>query len=866
MSPKLPVKGTTTVDVHPRPNQTSDANLSRRGRLTKINFGLPDLEVIRPLPPGRTPPDVDLDAITPAPMITVHEVVEVRVPTDTLPPPDPSLERYRLGSTAGLPDANADGFRIHRGRRYVDLGDGGLTLLDTDPDTGLHRARLPSELTASGPVLLRDPDSGVWYTLVDVQPVTHPLTDRRLEAFRTELDFSGVEPASDGLYTHEGKRYALINRHAYQVIHDVDASTPAYPVWRIVKSADPVASDGENRYHATRSGESLAITRNEANDWVSIVVGLAGGMRRDEQAAKALLMQRYQPTHQAHIAMSESNKQFGVLYDEAKKLPENSAQRTGALIKAEVHALKHIKRQADFVKSLIDDKDWLIHLKSGGLYKSELHTFQMERLDYYNKLMAIMDLRVRPETTGATVENCKKTIAHLNKKLKILDDRQVVMDQVRKASPGAAPELAEITAQVPDADRINFSKLSFYLRLHSDDPVNPPDIGMQSLQAIDMFTRDLKNQSALDNPLVLLLAVEQIRMEKSQFEAQLTTAAPDKAEYIREIIALVEPFETRIDNRLSEIFASFDRSAELPSLDQSIDFDFVPQQPVYEDKVDAPPRKKMFRTRQHGTDRVLVGETESTPDGEVLKVANPLMPNAAPPRYENRQGEWRPVRPLIPDTPRPKLVKDANRLLAGVGEWLAEAKARETRKDNPTDIIEDLDMQADLLHEQARLLKNHQNAPGDSEILGLVARLQAAGDSLTAAGKSVLVRMYKNPQVLDILRLNYLLDHGEVTVTRTVNRKLLGKGDEKYFLDVYRINDGAGEKAALWEAHFKYDRHDREPLKFKPEKGAHLKTLEQAGRGLEAQRRDAQAGLPHVAIWRQSFDRKTATKIFDLMT
>ncbi|MNN88528.1 hypothetical protein D3C81_2062260 [compost metagenome] len=67
----------------------------------------------------------------------------------------------------------------------------------------------------------------------------------------------------------------------------------------------------------------------------------------------------------------------------------------------------------------------------------------------------------------------------------------------------------------------------------------------------------------------------------------------------------------------------------------------------------------------------------------------------------------------------------------------------------------------------------------------------------------------------------------------------------------------------MWEAHFHYDQHDAAPLNFTT-RGGHLKTLEQSRRGIESQRRDEQAGLPHVAIWRQTFDGKTASKIFAL--
>ncbi|WLH36219.1 hypothetical protein PSH79_02715 [Pseudomonas sp. FP2196] len=868
MPVKPPTRSTVTVDVHTHPNRTPDVDTSFRDSSSRVDIDAPishsDGHTRRP---GRTTDDVDLDAILPAPKLTIRETIQTTTTVELPTPTNLPLEYFRLAMPATLPDVDADGFRTHKGRRYVELAGGGVALIETDPDSGLHRARLPSELNATGPVLLRDTDSGFWHTLEHFQPVTRPLTDSRLKIFRTDLDFGAVEPGSDGVFAHDGKRYVVIGNHAYQVMHDLDASSPAHKVWRIVNPKDPVATDSMNILRTSRSGETLAIARDERNNWVAIVVGLAGGMRRNEsaQVTKALLLQRYEPIANAHALLNQSNNQYAALWNETRLQPEGSAQKTVALIKIEVHALKHIKMQTDFVQSLIDNKDWLIHLKAGGRYKEELHTFQMERVDYFNKVMAIMDFRVMPTVTGNTVENCKKTIAHLNKKLKLLDDRQAVIEQIKKASPGDAFELTEISRNVPGADQINYNKLALFLRLLSDNPESPPETGMQSMRAIQMFIENFKNDRIQDNPIALLLAVDQIRDEKGRFESQLNTASPDKAEYIKEIIALVDPFEKRIDKKLSDIYDTFGHDTELPNLDQDIDFDFVPQQPVNADAELPPAPKKMFRTRQHGTDRILMGEKEIAPDGNVtLKVADLFSPNAAPQHYEKRQGAWRPVRPLVSGIPRSQLIDDANQLLAGVGARLAEAKVKEAQKTNPTEILEFLDKQADLLHDQARLLKNHETAAEDTETLELIARLQSAGESLNAVGKNVLLRMYKNPDVLDILRLNYLLDHSELTVTRTVERKLLGKGNEKYYLDVYQINDRSGD-AALWEAHFKYDRRDSTALNFKNVGGAHLKTLEQGGRGIEAQRRDAQAGLPHVAIWRESFDRKTAAKIFSLV-
>ncbi|MCR8933392.1 MULTISPECIES: hypothetical protein [unclassified Pseudomonas] len=81
----------------------------------------------------------------------------------------------------------------------------------------------------------------------------------------------------------------------------------------------------------------------------------------------------------------------------------------------------------------------MVHLKVGGVYREELHTFRLDRVRYLNRLMAVMDFRIAPLFATTSAENCKKMITHLNKKLKLIEDRQNVMEQIRKAAPERGP-------------------------------------------------------------------------------------------------------------------------------------------------------------------------------------------------------------------------------------------------------------------------------------------------------------------------------------------------------------------------------------------------------------------------------------------
>lgn len=217
----------------------------------------------------------------------------------------------------------------------------------------------------------------------------------------------------------------------------------------------------------------------------------------------------------------------------------------------------------------------MIHLKANGVFAEELHALRLDRVVYLNRLMRVMNFRGESVFTSLTADNCKKIISFMNKKLKLLEDREVVMGQILKADRGAAPVLAELRNEVDTAERINFNKLNMYVHLFAGTPDYPPNVTMRSLHAIDLITGDLQNIPESAQPLSLMLTLDQIRAERSRFEAELS-AGGVKSDYAREILALTDQFETGIETRLKEIFASFNRNTELPSLDQNIDFDFIP--------------------------------------------------------------------------------------------------------------------------------------------------------------------------------------------------------------------------------------------------------------------------------------------------
>ena len=289
MPVKPPTRNTVSVEVHTRPVQTDSPRLPRPDILPHLDFDTPTVtRPHHPTPAGSTPAHADLDIITPAP-VTISQTPSTVIVSAPAPRP---LEHYRITTTTPLPLADADGFITLKGRRYVEVTEVGVVPVGVDPHTGQHRARLSSELQPSGPVLVRDPQSKLWYELDD-SPITFALSDSRLQAFRTELDFTGVEPGNDGLHRFDGKLYAVIEKVAYQALHDPEATTALTPVMRIVRADDAVAASTDNQYVATRPGRSEAIVFDPLDGWLGVNLPGAGGMHRAGQTPHRPLMERF---------------------------------------------------------------------------------------------------------------------------------------------------------------------------------------------------------------------------------------------------------------------------------------------------------------------------------------------------------------------------------------------------------------------------------------------------------------------------------------------------------------------------------------------------------------------------------------------
>ncbi|WP_150797042.1 hypothetical protein [Pseudomonas fluorescens] len=864
MSPKTPAKGTVTVDIHNRPRPPSDGYTPLPDTLPRVDFGSP--VTTNPRNPSRTtgtPGDGDLDAITPAPIVTASELPSVPVPAPTAA--QRPLEHYWIASAAQLPAPDAQGFRTFKGRQYVDVPGGGVVHIEADPDTGLYRAKLRSELQASGPVLVREPASTLWHPVGEVESTTYPLTATRLEAFRRNLDFTGVEPGSDGLYRHDGKLYVVIENQAYQALHDLEASSPQAPVMRIVRPEDPVALDYNNVYVATRPGRSEPVVFDALDGWVGTEVAGAGGMRAGrDNTLQNKFSQRIEQLRTESAVLETTRQKRLQLTSSWERTVGTEGERT-ALVLLEVQIRRELALLENLVTKYVDERDWLILVKANGVYRNELHELREFNLAAYNRLIVAIDVRksleIRPINDPTTAY--RAIAEHLMNKRNILEKCQQVAHEIQKVSRSSELELTELGYDAKEIHEVTAGWVEARSRLLTDDPDNSDFEAVQLAHSfIEVATafRGIERIPAIARIAALTGLLDQSAATRDSYEHLDLPPDSPQANSRREITEAIQAFENTLENQMARYHRDRENTSALPAQDQPIDFDFVPAQVRSGPK---PMPRRMFRAKHHGVYKVSVGQPRRTATGEeLIDVIDPSNSAQVLRTYERREGEWRRVRP-VQNTALPELMAQATQRLEQFHSHLSEARRDERAKRNATNIVEFLGGKAETFDDLARQLEHAPNPTGNN-IAPLVQRLRDHSHLLRTEGENIRIRLYKDKAFLGGDRLAYLISQEHISAVKTLNRELRGKGKEKHFLDIYSLNDRhTGEP--LWHAHFHYERKDTLAVHFKDD-GGHLKTLEQSGKGISSQRRDEQAGRPHNAIWRPAIDRRTAQRIFDLAT
>ncbi|MFJ4606493.1 hypothetical protein [Pseudomonas atacamensis] len=200
---KPPVSGQVKNDVQHRPRPTSDTPLLQSETLLR-----PSLDSVTrstaadASAAGRSVPEIDVAGALPR--VHVHEAPGVSgASTDV---PALSLHDYLVPEISALPNADAQGFRVFKGRRYVDVHGVGTVQAAFDPATGQQRARLASELNPSGPMLVRGPANDFWYPL----DMSDSIALRSAAGKAQEIKFNGKQyftaPQPDA---GDGRHYVL---------------------------------------------------------------------------------------------------------------------------------------------------------------------------------------------------------------------------------------------------------------------------------------------------------------------------------------------------------------------------------------------------------------------------------------------------------------------------------------------------------------------------------------------------------------------------------------------------------------------------------------------------------------------------------
>lgn len=856
MSPKPPARGVTSVDVHTRPNEPTTAAVRRQ-------IDSPAAHALRTAQRSdSTPADVDLEAITAAPAVTISQPLSTREVVN--PASQQPLRHYWISNEAQLPHADAEGFRTFKGRRYGNVSEGGVVHIVSEAETGRYRAKLPSELLPSGPTLSYDIGSQLWRPLADFAPITYPLPVSRLQGFRTDLDFTGVEPGPDQLHRHLGKLYVVIEKHPYQVLHDQDASSPQTPVKRIVRPEDAIARDEQNLYVASRPGRSEPIVHDAVDGWVGILVGGISGMPRARTsniaatAVASLELRLKNDTEAINQAVVDS-RQLETEWREAK----GKEGERGAAVAMEVQIRRLMLLLDDSASFYLNQREALAMVKTSTVYKKELLERQIAQVAAYTRLMFVRDARHMQElrTPVDILEAYRTAASYLANKLALMEKRQQIASDALKSSPSSQSELTEVGFDPSDIHAVTARWIDARSRLLTKVPMGadfvPAKLAIAFSEATTAF-QAIERMPDDARIAVLSTLLDQCAAIRASYERFSLPPEPAHVSSRNEITQAIRAFENTLEDHLARYHQDLERIMALPIHDQPIDFDFIPAQ----DRTGGTPApKRVFRARHHGNFKICIGQSRRTPAGEeVIDVMSADNPAQTLRTYERKEGEWQKI-VTTQDKTLGALMTEADESLAAIEAQLAGARQDERAKETASNILDRLGAKAEELDDLRVQIEQSPN-PLATDVEPLIQRLRQNSQRLRSEGEDIRVRLYKDKTVLSADRVAYLINHGHLSVRRTHNRVVRGKGEQKEFLSIYSVNDRqTGEP--LWHVHFHYEKQDSPALNFKV-KGGHLKTLAQSRSGVTSQRLDEQAGRPHVRIWRETIDGRTAQKIFDL--
>jgi hypothetical protein len=853
MRRKTTIKGTATDQTHRHSLQHSSDPAIRVDNPSVI--GVP---VLRPATPGHTPADTALNPPLPGPSrVTVSATSDS---TGISNADERQLRKFWTPARFEPPPPDTEGISTVRGRKYVKVPEGGIVQIGLDPATGLYRAKLASEKDPSGPVLRFEPESRLWHPTKTASPSASSLSAAQLQAFRIDLDLSATDPDGDGLHRFNGKLYAVIENHTYQVLRDPKASTKQANVMRIIHPREPTATHTRNLYK-TSDGDSLPIVFDARHGWQAApVAGPAGPHRRSVSPGKFKLAD-------VDVELVRLGREIGLATSKSLDLRKawiavrDKEGEREALVLREVQHVRELAAFKDACEFFSRNRPDIETLSSAASYREQFIKLLEGRLIVYEHIIESSFARQVLEGLFVNVakEKLPKVVSLLTRQLDYMKKHQQISEELVKKWHVSRNDTGEfLSPKIPQLVALWVYAKSVLL--------GSPEGGDNTSRASLLATRfgDLTSAyGAFDDipgsyrAAFLNQLWEQCAAIRAGYERLALPADSQHAISRDEITAELKDLENTLELRLSRYQHEHVPDPGNPTHEPPIDFDFIPHQ----DRSGPEPKPwRVFTTRRHGISRVKVGVPRRTAQGEdLIDVHHPHDPIQPLQTYERHDGEWRPVR-SFQDKTLPKLIAEANQHLEQSETHLNSALRDEQKKNNPDNIVEALGDKADALDDLAFRLKPFETT--DTRAGPLIVRLKHDSQRLRTQGEEIRIRIYKDKTWLSASRLIYLIDKGHLRAVKTATRVKRGKGRNREFLDLYSLDDAlTGDP--LWHAHFHYAAKDTPDLGFNV-RGAHLKTLEQSAMGITSQRREEQAGRQHIAIWRESIDGRTAQKIFDL--
>lgn len=710
------------------------------------------------------------------------------------------------------------------------------------------------------------------------------LSRTRLAHFRLTLALDGVEADAQGIYNVEGRLYIRHDGAVFQVLMDLEASTPAQPVWRIVHPGDAVAQDADNHFVATRPGRSEPVLRDASGAWVGAIVGIAGGMRpgtsravRQEQARMSqleLAQEEVLATREDIIRVNNllvnltrqrepapENRQLGDLY---AKATEKLIQLLDAKVaKLEEHdkilrtlSIYRSDIKPDYEKSLIR---LLECVKDRVVWSDFVHETQIKALG-----------KMDPAGNLATFRrHCHLYLDMLEFKypyiLKSTELKKKFDASLSSDSPLEIRQwVQEFTGQHLTPEHFIRSAQVFFrcCLLSVGDLLDPDGPGLYhreiaefSTQARDATITLFDLDTLPDERAIPLLDTLQRQFESLGAQCRNLHedfSNPRDIAHLQELARLMASFEADATARLNKRFEPL-ADVQPSRTEDTIDYDFIPAQHM--PGAVAPKPHKVITVHRRRVKTPVSGTVRDN-DADVIDVISDEGSQTVHSYRKQADGTWAPIDAPASQRPLLAVAEHAARSLGEETGWLARAEQMQREKYLPIDSVEYLQKRTDELLGLARELREQ-----DAEH-ALIAQLDAAGARLEQHGQRIRIEAYKNPQVLNAHHLRVLMAQGEVTVAQLGARRQRGSGKKKHFLDVYEISDSKNG-AALWQAHFHY-RQQNSALTDYPLKGGHLKTLEQAHQGAEYQAGQEREGRKITPIWRETLDQDTASKLFAL--